>query len=46
MGFADARWPEEQHVFGLTDKPAARQIEYLFLVDGGIEAPVEVVQGF
>ena len=31
MGFADARWTEEQHIFGFADKPAARQIEDLLL---------------
>jgi hypothetical protein len=45
MGFADTGRAEEQHVLGFTDKPARGQIVNLLFVDGGIEAPVEVVQG-
>ena len=36
----------EQHVLGFADEPTGGQIENLFLVDGRIEAPVEVVQRF
>ena len=46
MGFADARWPEEQNIFGFADKSARGQIEDLLFVNGRIKTPVEVIQGF
>ena len=46
MGFADAGRPEEQNIFGFADELAAGQIENLLFVNGGIEAPVEVLQRF
>ena len=46
VGLADAGRAEEQRVLGFADKPAGGQIKNLFLVDGGVEAPVEVVQRF
>ena len=46
MGFADAGRADEQHVFGFADKLAAGQVKNLFFVNGGVEAPVEVLQRF
>ncbi len=48
-GFCRRPWERDRgtaHLWLRMDKPAARQIEDLLFVDGGIETPVEVVQGF
>ena len=46
MGFADAGRADEQHVLGFADELAGGQIKNLFFVNGGVEAPVEVLQRF
>ena len=46
MSFADAGRAEEQNIFGFTDELAHGQLVNVFLVNGGVEAPVEVVQRF
>ena len=46
MGFADAGRAEEQHILGFADELAGGQVENLLFVDGGVEAPVEVLQRF
>jgi hypothetical protein len=44
VGFANAGRSEEQYLLGFTDKLATGQIVKLLFVDGGIEAPIEVIQ--
>ena len=44
--FPGAWRSSEQAVTTLSDKPAGRQIEYLFFLDRWIELPVEIFKGF
>ena len=37
MGFADARWTEEQHIFGFADKPALARSKISFLWTEGLK---------
>ena len=46
VGFAHARRADKQDVGGLTHELAGGQFKDLFAVDGGIELPVELVEGF
>ena len=46
MGFANAGRAEEQHILAFADELAAGQFKNLLFVNGGVEAPVEVLQRF
>ena len=46
VGFADSRWSQEEHVLGFADEAAGGQFVNLLAVERGVEAPIEVLQGF
>ncbi len=46
VSFAHTRRPDEKHIGGFADEGAGGQFVNLFAVDGGIELPVELLQGF
>ena len=45
VAFADARRPQPEHVAGLADEAAGGQVVNLLLLEGGVERPVEAVEG-